>query len=58
MLGRPGNNVSIGIVGMPNVGKSTIFNILSNLNVPAENYPYARLPLLRFARFPLGLVLF
>lgn len=40
VLGRPGNNVSIGIVGMPNVGKSTIFNVLSNLNVPAENYPF------------------
>jgi len=25
---------------MPNVGKSTTFNLLSNLNVPAENYPF------------------
>jgi len=40
LLGRPGNNVSIGIVGMPNVGKSSLFNILSGLNVPAENYPF------------------
>ena len=25
---------------MPNVGKSTTFNLLSKLNVPAENYPF------------------
>jgi obg-like ATPase 1 len=30
----------MGIVGMPNVGKSTTFNLLSNLHVPAENYPF------------------
>jgi len=39
-LGRPGNNVKMGIVGLPNVGKSTTFNVLSKLNVPAENYPF------------------
>jgi len=30
----------MGIVGMPNVGKSSLFNILSNLSVPADNYPF------------------
>jgi len=30
----------MGIVGLPNVGKSSTYNVLSNLNVPAENYPF------------------
>jgi obg-like ATPase 1 len=40
MLGRPGNNVAIGIVGLPNVGKSSLFNALGSVSVPAENYPF------------------
>jgi 50S ribosomal subunit-associated GTPase HflX len=39
-LGRPGNTLKMGIVGLPNVGKSTTFNLLSSLNIPAENYPF------------------
>jgi ribosome-binding ATPase YchF (GTP1/OBG family) len=27
-------------LGIPNVGKSTFFNCLSKLNVPAENFPF------------------
>eukprot|EP00826_Nyctotherus_ovalis_P038836 TRINITY_DN366_c0_g1_i17.p1 TRINITY_DN366_c0_g1~~TRINITY_DN366_c0_g1_i17.p1 ORF type:complete len:391 (-),score=128.98 TRINITY_DN366_c0_g1_i17:55-1227(-) len=37
-LGRPGNTLKMGIVGLPNVGKSTTFNVLTKLSVPAENY--------------------
>jgi obg-like ATPase 1 len=39
-FGRPGNTLKMGIVGLPNVGKSSIFNLLSNLSIPAENYPF------------------
>ncbi|KAH9848443.1 P-loop containing nucleoside triphosphate hydrolase protein [Lenzites betulinus] len=42
LLGRPGNNLKIGIVGVPNVGKSSFFNTLSKTDLgKAANFPYA-----------------
>jgi len=40
LLGRPGASLKMGIVGLPNVGKSTFFNLLSKKGVPAENRPF------------------
>jgi obg-like ATPase 1 len=40
ILGRFSSNLKIGILGLPNVGKSTFFNTLTKLNVPASNYPF------------------
>jgi 50S ribosomal subunit-associated GTPase HflX len=34
LLGRPGNNLKSGIVGLANVGKSTLFNAISKVLVP------------------------
>ncbi len=34
------SNLSCGIVGLPNVGKSSLFNALTRKQIPSENYPF------------------
>ena len=38
--GRVSNTLKMGLVGLPNVGKSLTFNILTRLTVPSANYPF------------------
>lgn len=40
MIGRVGTNLKVGIVGVPNVGKSTFFNVLTKSSAAAENFPF------------------
>tara|TARA_B100000768_G_scaffold136582_1_gene127544 strand:+ start:46 stop:507 length:462 start_codon:yes stop_codon:yes gene_type:complete len=39
-FGRVKSNLKMGIVGLPNVGKSSLFNLLTQQAVAAENYPF------------------
>ena len=32
--------LKVGIIGLPNVGKATIFNALTKAAIPVENYPF------------------
>ncbi|SMG01169.1 GTP-binding and nucleic acid-binding protein YchF [Burkholderia singularis] len=35
-------SLKCGIVGLPNVGKSTLFNALTKAGIAAENYPFCQ----------------
>eukprot|EP00240_Pyramimonas_obovata_P004653 CAMPEP_0118931522 /NCGR_PEP_ID=MMETSP1169-20130426/7832_1 /TAXON_ID=36882 /ORGANISM="Pyramimonas obovata, Strain CCMP722" /LENGTH=403 /DNA_ID=CAMNT_0006874033 /DNA_START=123 /DNA_END=1334 /DNA_ORIENTATION=+ len=39
-FGRVKNNLKMGVVGLPNVGKSSLFNLLTEQAVAAENFPF------------------
>lgn len=48
VLGRVGTNLKAGLVGLPNVGKSTFFNVLCKQNVAAENCKFSFLIIIKF----------
>lgn len=39
-FGRVKSNLKMGILGLPNVGKSSLFNLLTAQSAAAENYPF------------------
>jgi len=39
-FGRVRSNLKMGCVGLPNVGKSSLFNLLTEQSAAAENYPF------------------
>ncbi|RKO84717.1 P-loop containing nucleoside triphosphate hydrolase protein, partial [Blyttiomyces helicus] len=39
-FGRVRSNLKMGVVGLPNVGKSSLFNLLTEQSIAAENYPF------------------
>jgi len=59
LLGRPSNNLKIGVVGLPNVGKSTFFNAITNSAAAAENYPFCTIGMYFFlgTKAPMHLLL-
>jgi 50S ribosomal subunit-associated GTPase HflX len=39
-FGRVKANLKMGVLGLPNVGKSSLFNLMTEQSVAAENYPF------------------
>jgi obg-like ATPase 1 len=39
-FGRVKSNLKMGCVGLPNVGKSSLFNLMTEQSAAAENYPF------------------
>ena len=37
-------SLELGIVGLPNVGKSTLFTTITSATAAAENYPFCNIP--------------
>jgi obg-like ATPase 1 len=40
LFGRVKNHLKMGVVGLPNVGKSSLFNLMTKCEVKADNYPF------------------
>lgn len=39
-FGRVKSNLKMGCIGLPNVGKSSLFNLMTEQSAAAENYPF------------------